>query len=155
MAVYGVTAFAPGGASWPPYRRMRPIATARSSAVTLRQTRVDAGGDVRNSLERRPDAGENRPPSPVTTRLSCLGAAMTARTPADGPHPAAVRPPDAFSSLIQVDVSALSHTGHRRANNEDHFLVARLGRSLDTLTTSLSVDDVPEHTEEVNYVMVV
>jgi serine/threonine protein phosphatase PrpC len=80
---------------------------------------------------------------------------MTARTPADGPHPAAVRPPNAFSSLIQVDISALSHTGHRRPNNEDHFLVARLGRSLDTLSTSLSAGDVPEHTEEVNYVMVV
>jgi serine/threonine protein phosphatase PrpC len=80
---------------------------------------------------------------------------MTARTPANGPQPAAIRPPDTFSSLIQVDVRALSHTGHRRANNEDHFLVARLGRSLDTLTTSLSVGDVPEHTEEVNYVMVV
>jgi serine/threonine protein phosphatase PrpC len=80
---------------------------------------------------------------------------MTAPTPAHGPHPAAVEPPAAFSSPIQVDVSALSHTGHRRANNEDHFLVARLGRTLDTLTTSLSVGDVPAHAEEVNYVMVV
>jgi serine/threonine protein phosphatase PrpC len=80
---------------------------------------------------------------------------MTARTPADGPQPAAIGPTNTFSSLIQVDVSALSHTGHRRANNEDHFLVARVGRSLETLTTSLSPADVPTHTEEVNYVMVV
>src|SRR5262249_4485043 len=61
----------------------------------------------------------------------------------------------AFSSLIQVDVSALSHTGHRRANNEDHFLVAKVGRSLDTISTSLSPGDVPTHAEEVNHVMVV
>jgi serine/threonine protein phosphatase PrpC len=80
---------------------------------------------------------------------------MTARTSADAPQPAASTPSPTFSSLIQVDVSALSHTGHRRANNEDHFLVARLGRTLHTLTTSLSAGDVPEHTEEVNYVMVV
>ena len=44
---------------------------------------------------------------------------------------------------------------HRRANNEDHFLVARLGRALQTLSTSLPAGDVPVHTEEVNYVMVV
>lgn len=80
---------------------------------------------------------------------------MTGRTSTDGPHPATVVTPPAFSSLVQIDVSALSHTGHRRENNEDHFLVARLGRTLQTITTSLSASDVPEHTEEINYVMVV
>lgn len=84
---------------------------------------------------------------------------MTARISADASQPAAGTPSPApsptFSSLIQVDVSALSHTGHRRANNEDHFLVARLGRTLHTITTSLSAGDVPAHTEEVNYAMVV
>src|SRR5262249_15809097 len=54
-----------------------------------------------------------------------------------------------------IDASALSHTGHRRANNEDHFLVAKVSRALDTLTTSLPPGDVPEHTEEINYVMIV
>jgi protein phosphatase len=81
---------------------------------------------------------------------------MTARISTDGPSPAVVTPlPDAFSSRVQIDVSARSHTGHHRTNNEDHFLVARLGRTLQTLTTSLSAGDVPEHAEEVNYVMVV
>jgi serine/threonine protein phosphatase PrpC len=79
---------------------------------------------------------------------------MTARTSTGGPHPAALPSPP-YSSLVQIDVSALSHTGHVRPNNEDHFLVARLGRTLQTLTTSLSPGDVPEHAEEVNYVMVV
>jgi serine/threonine protein phosphatase PrpC len=80
---------------------------------------------------------------------------MTGRTTTDGPHSATVASSIPYSSRVQIDVSALSHTGHRRPNNEDHFLVARLGRSLQTLMTSLSAEDVPEHVEEVNYVMVV
>lgn len=81
---------------------------------------------------------------------------MTARTSTNASHPAGTVPPSPpFSSLIQIDVSALSHTGHHRTNNEDHFLVARIGRSLQTIVTSLSVEDVPEHSEEINYVMVV
>ena len=80
---------------------------------------------------------------------------MIARTSADGPHPVAVAPTQPFSSLVRIDVSALSHPGHHRANNEDHFLVTRLGRTLQTLITSLPAGDVPERTEEVNYVMVV
>jgi protein phosphatase len=42
-----------------------------------------------------------------------------------------------------------------RENNEDHFFVTRLGRTLQTLITSLSLGDVPARAEEVNYVMVV
>jgi serine/threonine protein phosphatase PrpC len=52
-------------------------------------------------------------------------------------------------------VSAQSHAGYRRTNNEDQFFVTRLGRTLQTLITSLPAGDVPEMTEEVNYVMVV
>jgi protein phosphatase len=80
---------------------------------------------------------------------------MTTPASPDQPHavPAAPAPP--FSSLVRIDVSALSHPGHRRENNEDHFLVTRLGRTLQTLISSLPAGDVPERTEEVNYVMVV
>jgi protein phosphatase len=60
-----------------------------------------------------------------------------------------------LSSLVRIDVDARSHPGHRRANNEDHFLVTRLGRTLQTLLTSLPCGDVPLVTEEVNYVMIV
>lgn len=60
-----------------------------------------------------------------------------------------------FSSLVRVDVAALTHVGHRRENNEDQFFVAKAMRALETLATSLPPGDVPEHTEEVNYVMVV
>jgi protein phosphatase len=60
-----------------------------------------------------------------------------------------------FSSLVRVDISAQSHPGYHRANNEDQFYVARLGRTLRTLMTSLPGGEVPEEAEEVNYVLVV
>ena len=80
---------------------------------------------------------------------------MTARTSTDGPHPVALEPDHPFSSLVRVDVSARSHPGHHRPNNEDHFLVTRVGRTLETLITSLPAGDVPARSEEVNYVMIV
>jgi protein phosphatase len=58
------------------------------------------------------------------------------------------------SSRIRVDVAALSNTGHHRSNNEDHFFVGRLGRTLETLISSLPTGDVPELAEEVNHVMI-
>jgi len=64
-------------------------------------------------------------------------------------------PANTLSSSIRIDVSALSHPGYRRANNEDHYLVARLGRTLQTVSTSLPPGDLPERTEEVNHVMVI
>lgn len=80
---------------------------------------------------------------------------MSIRNSADGPQAIAVAAADPYSSLVRVDVSALSHAGYQRANNEDHYLVTRLGRTLQTLMTSLPAGEVPECTEEVNYVMVV
>jgi PPM family protein phosphatase len=63
-----------------------------------------------------------------------------------------VRP---FSSAVRVDVSALSHPGKVRAQNEDHFIVTRVGRYLETVLTSLPSGEVPERAEEVGYAMVV
>ena len=80
---------------------------------------------------------------------------MTARISSEGTVPATVEPADSFSSLVRIDVSAQSHTGHHRANNEDHFLVAKLTRRFQTLVTSLPTGDVPSRADEVNYVMVV
>ena len=60
-----------------------------------------------------------------------------------------------YSSRVQIDVAALSHPGHVRSNNEDHFLVTRLGRRLETMTTSLTDVEAPKLAEEVNYVMIV
>ena len=79
---------------------------------------------------------------------------MRETTPASSDVPAlvAARP---FSSSVRVDVSGLTHPGHVRTNNEDHFLVTRATRALETMQTSLPAGDVPDRADEVNYVMVV
>jgi protein phosphatase len=76
-------------------------------------------------------------------------------TTASAPGGAIVRPVQSFSALIHVDVTALSHQGHVRANNEDQFYVARLTRSLETLMSSVTDREVLGRADEVNYVMVV
>jgi protein phosphatase len=56
---------------------------------------------------------------------------------------------------VRVDVGALSHRGHVRANNEDHYFVARATRALETMLTNIPAGDVPARADEVNHVMVV
>ena len=68
-------------------------------------------------------------------------------------HRAATHAP--FSSLVRVDVSALSHPGHVRPNNEDQFCVTRMTRSLETILTSLPAGDVRARLDEVNYLLLV
>jgi protein phosphatase len=63
--------------------------------------------------------------------------------------------PQTGSARVQVDLAALSHPGLIRAANEDHFLVARFGRSLETLLTNLPPDDVPARADEVGYGLLV
>ena len=79
----------------------------------------------------------------------------TLRATTDGPASTAARPFRLYSSLVRIDVSALTHPGHVRSNNEDQFFVTKLTRSLETMLTSLPAGDVPERADEVNYVMVV
>jgi PPM family protein phosphatase len=62
--------------------------------------------------------------------------------------------PEAFSSLVRLDVAGQTHVGKVRESNEDNFLVARAGRSLQTLMTSLQ-NNPPEQFDEVGYAMVV
>src|SRR5262245_25347612 len=52
-------------------------------------------------------------------------------------------------------MAALSDRGLMRVNNEDQFFVAKLTRSMETMLTTLPTGEVPQHAEEVNYVMVV
>ena len=80
---------------------------------------------------------------------------MITRISTDGALPMAVGSEGYPSSRIRVDVAARSHPGHHRANNEDHFFVGRLGRTLETLISSLPAGDVPEIAEEVNHVMLI
>jgi serine/threonine protein phosphatase PrpC len=62
-----------------------------------------------------------------------------------------VAPP--FSLPVTVDVSGLSHPGKVRPNNEDHFLVARIGRYLETVLSSLPPGEVPVRADEAGYAM--
>lgn len=59
------------------------------------------------------------------------------------------------SSLVEVDMSARSQAGSERPNNEDHYLVLRAGRSLQSLQSNLPEGTVPDAVEETAYGMVV
>jgi protein phosphatase len=63
--------------------------------------------------------------------------------------------PRVASSAVQVDLAALSHAGKVRPNNEDHFLVVRFHRALQTLLTNLPEGLLPLLAEEVGYGMIV
>jgi protein phosphatase len=74
--------------------------------------------------------------------------------------PAAPVPPDPLwpetgSFQVQVDLAAVSDRGLVRENNQDHYLVVRIGRSLETLLTNLLAAQVPARAEEVAYGLVV
>ena len=58
-------------------------------------------------------------------------------------------------SSVRVDVNGLSHPGKVRSRNEDHFLVMRVGRYMETLVTSLPADEIDARTEEAGCVMIV
>jgi protein phosphatase len=63
--------------------------------------------------------------------------------------------PETGSARVQVDLAALSHPGLVRTNNEDHYLVVRYGRALETLLTSLPEKQIPKRSEEIGYGLVV
>src|SRR3982074_123091 len=62
---------------------------------------------------------------------------------------------DPSSSMVEVDIAGVTHTGHFRTNNEDHYLVVRLARSLKTMMTNLIDGSLPERFDEVAYGMLV
>ncbi len=59
--------------------------------------------------------------------------------------------PRPWSSLVRVEIGALSHPGKVRPNNEDHFLTICFGRSMVLLQTNLPEGQVPERFAEVGY----
>src|SRR5262249_54554269 len=69
------------------------------------------------------------------------------------PSESGVRPP--FSPPVRVDVCGLSDVGKVRSRNEDHFIVMRLGRYLETVLTTLPAGEVPERADEAGYALVV
>ena len=66
-------------------------------------------------------------------------------------------PPQPFSSRINVDVFGMTDKGYARTQNEDHFLIVRAGRAVETVLTSLSeTETMPgELFEETAYGIVV
>jgi serine/threonine protein phosphatase PrpC len=66
-------------------------------------------------------------------------------------------PPPPYSSRINVDVFGMTDTGIVRSTNEDHFLIVRAGRALETVLTNLSEDETMpgELYEETAYGMIV
>ena len=58
-------------------------------------------------------------------------------------------------SVSRAQFGAVSHIGKVRTNNEDHYLIIRLGRDQETLMTNLPDGSVPDHFQESGYGMMV
>ena len=69
--------------------------------------------------------------------------------------PVANEEPRPLSSSVRVDVAAASHRGAGRRHNDDHFLVLQLGRTQETILTSLHAADIPPAFAEQAYAMMV
>jgi PPM family protein phosphatase len=76
-------------------------------------------------------------------------------TAAQQQSPAPAKPTASISSRTRVAFGALSHSGKVRPNNEDSFLVTRFKRSMNTLLTNLTQEEIPEQYVEAGYVMLV
>jgi serine/threonine protein phosphatase PrpC len=66
-----------------------------------------------------------------------------------------VAKPTPVSALVRIDFGSRTDVGKVRANNEDHFLIARVSRSWDTLMTNVTRDHIPKRFVESGYVMAV
>lgn len=62
---------------------------------------------------------------------------------------------DRDSPRVAIKFGALTDTGKVRGNNEDHFLVARLSKSMQVCKTNLPGDGKTQFSEEEGYLMVV
>ena len=58
-------------------------------------------------------------------------------------------------STVKVDFGGLTHAGKVRTNNEDHYLISRLGRSFEPLMTNVPAGQLPERLSEYGYGMLV
>jgi protein phosphatase len=67
------------------------------------------------------------------------------------PVPPAAHWPETGSSRVKVDVAAVSDRGLVREENQDHYLVLRITRSMERLLTNLPENQVPARADEVGY----
>jgi protein phosphatase len=63
------------------------------------------------------------------------------------------REPD--TTAIKVRIGAVSHPGHVRPRNEDHYMVAKVRRSLNVLAHNLPKEELPDSIGDDAYCMVV
>src|SRR3982751_1810639 len=75
-----------------------------------------------------------------------------APTPA---HPNPLESPVGFPPPVAVDAAGLTHQGLVRTSNEDHFLISRIGRYFETVSTSLPQNDLPLHADDSGYSLIV
>jgi protein phosphatase len=59
------------------------------------------------------------------------------------------------SAAVAVTIGAWSERGTVRVHNDDHYLILRLGRSQETIATSLTGTAIPDRFDEAGYGMVV
>jgi protein phosphatase len=65
------------------------------------------------------------------------------------------RPGPPPAPVVTVDATGLSHRGRVRLNNEDHYLVSRVGRMMEILVTNLPEGELPARVDDTGYVMMV
>jgi PPM family protein phosphatase len=63
--------------------------------------------------------------------------------------------PVRFAEHVAVDAAGLTHVGLVRTSNEDHYLISRLGRYFETVSTSLPPDDLPARADDASYSLIV
>ncbi len=71
--------------------------------------------------------------------------------PSTGPHPA----PEARARRVRVEIEGRTHPGRVRENNEDHFLIAKLAKSMRICASSLPDNGATHFSDEEGYLMVV
>jgi len=75
--------------------------------------------------------------------------------PSELAKPSDEMPPPPFSSLVSVDVFGMSDKGHMRTRNEDHFIVVRCGRAVETVLSNIGTNQPGDLFEETGFGMVV
>jgi serine/threonine protein phosphatase PrpC len=63
--------------------------------------------------------------------------------------------PASSSAHIRAELAGATHRGLVRANNEDHYLAVRFGRTLEVVSSNVPEDLVPRCTEELGYGLLV
>jgi PPM family protein phosphatase len=61
----------------------------------------------------------------------------------------------ASRSRFRLDLAAVSDAGKVRPNNEDHYLITRMGRTFDVLSTNMPAGSLPDRVDEEAFGMVV